>query len=151
MTRKVVRMEGQWRRLSLKLRFATATRPATLPPMAFPSHQQIKDSLDKLYLDDPRPRLVGFSRGDRVAQGTRQHNSDGLLASGHRAGRDLEKLTEFSGTLLFSQDPVHGKRDLKRKNGSDCPAPPQVEACRELLTCLLQLQEETGLTLTRDN
>ncbi len=35
----------------------------TLPPMAFPVHQQIEDSLQQLWLDDLRPRLAGFGGG----------------------------------------------------------------------------------------
>ncbi|MBI4323907.1 MAG: hypothetical protein HY674_01445 [Chloroflexi bacterium] len=46
----------------------------------------------------------------------RDKASEGLLASGDER---MEKLIEFRETLLFYQDPANGKRDMKRKNGSD--------------------------------
>src|SRR6266545_8010777 len=74
----------------------------------------------------------------------RDKASEGLLASGDDR---MESLIHFRETLLFYQDPANGKRDPKRKNGSDGPGPLHIEARRELLTRLLQLQEQTGLTL----
>jgi DNA sulfur modification protein DndC len=63
----------------------------------------------------------------------------------------MEKLIEFRETLLFYQDPANGKRDPRRKNGSDGPGPLTIEARRELLTQLLKLQEEVGLNLISDD
>jgi DNA sulfur modification protein DndC len=78
----------------------------------------------------------------------RDKASEGLLASGDER---MEHLIAFRETLLEFQDPANGKRDMKRKNGSDGPGPLTIEARRELLTRLLQLQEETGLTLISDD
>jgi DNA sulfur modification protein DndC len=78
----------------------------------------------------------------------RDRASEGLLASGDER---MEKLIEFRETLLHYQDPTNGKRDLKRKNGSDGPGPLTIEARRELLTQLLKLQEHVGLTLISDD
>ncbi|MGI8604342.1 MAG: DNA phosphorothioation system sulfurtransferase DndC [Verrucomicrobiales bacterium] len=78
----------------------------------------------------------------------RDKASEGLLASGDER---MEKLIEFRETLVFYQDPTNGKRDMKRKNGADGPGPLNIEARRELLTRLLQLQEETALTLISDD
>lgn len=78
----------------------------------------------------------------------RDKASEGLLASGDER---MEQLIEFRETLLRYQDPKNGKRDMKRKNGSDGPGPLTIEARRELLTRLLKLQEETGLTLISDD
>jgi len=74
--------------------------------------------------------------------------SEGLLASGDER---MEKLIEFRETLLQYQDPANGKRDPKRKNGSDGPGPLTIEARRELLTQLLRLQEDVGLSLISDD
>jgi DNA sulfur modification protein DndC len=74
--------------------------------------------------------------------------SEGLLASGDDR---MEQLIEFRETLLHYQNPANGKRDMKRKNGSDGPGPLTIEARRELLTKLLKLQEEVGLTLVSDD
>jgi DNA sulfur modification protein DndC len=82
------------------------------------------------------------------ASATRRRNSEGLLASGNER---MEKLIEFRETLLFYQDPANGKRDLKRKNGSDGPGPLTIEARRELLARLLALQEEVGFKLISDD
>lgn len=78
----------------------------------------------------------------------RDKASEGLLASGDER---MEKLIEFRETLLFYQDPANGKRDPRRKNGSDGPGPLTIEARRELLTQLLKLQEEVGLNLISDD
>lgn len=78
----------------------------------------------------------------------RDKASEGLLASGDER---MEKLIEFRETLLFYQDPANGKRDLKRKNGSDGPGPLTIEARRELLARLLALQEEVGFKLISDD
>jgi DNA sulfur modification protein DndC len=94
-------------------------------------------------------------RDNRVARATRlcvtatrRHNSEGLLASGDER---MEKLIEFRETLLHYQDPANGKRDLKRKNGSDGPGPLTIEARRDLLTKLLKLQDVVGLSLISDD
>lgn len=78
----------------------------------------------------------------------RDKASEGLLAAGDER---MEHLIKFRETLLFYQDPDNGKRDMKRKNGSEGPGPLTIEARRELLTRLLKLQEETGLTLISDD
>jgi hypothetical protein len=62
----------------------------------------------------------------------------------------MEALIGFRETLLEYQDPANGKRDMKRKNGSNGPGPLHIEARRELLTRLLKLQEEIGVKLITD-
>lgn len=74
----------------------------------------------------------------------RDKASEGLLAAGDER---MEKLIEFRETLLYYRDPTNGKRDIKRMNGNDGPGPLHIEARRELLSQLLVLQEEIGLTL----
>lgn len=90
----------------------------------------------------------------------------------HGGDERMEKLIEFRETLhrgiptgesgVPNQSPfdnrpsalagpANGKRDLKRKNGSDGPGALTIEARRELLTRLLKLQEQTGLTLISDD
>src|SRR5271157_3953378 len=59
----------------------------------------------------------------------------------------MEKLIEFRETLLFYRDPANGKRDPRRMNGNQGPGPLLISARRELLTKLLNLQEEVGLKL----
>ncbi len=78
----------------------------------------------------------------------RDKASEGLLASGDDR---MEQLIAFRETLLEYQDPKNGKRDMRRKNGSEGPGPLTIEARRELLTRLLQLQEQSGLTLISDD
>jgi len=78
----------------------------------------------------------------------RDKASEGLFANGDER---MEHLLEFRETLLEYQDPANGKRDMKRKNGSDGPGPLHIEARRELLTRLLKLQEETALKLISDD
>ncbi len=74
----------------------------------------------------------------------RDKASEGLLESGDER---MESLIDFRETLKFYQDPENGKRDKKGKRGGDHPGPLTMEGRRELLTKLLQLQEETQLTL----
>lgn len=74
----------------------------------------------------------------------RDRASEGLLASGDER---IEKLIEFRETLLSYRDPENGKRDSKRMNGNDGPGPLHIRARRELLTKLLKLEQETGLSL----
>jgi DNA sulfur modification protein DndC len=74
----------------------------------------------------------------------RDKASEGLLASGDER---MEKLIEFRETLLFYQNPANGKRDKRRTNGQEGPGPLTMTARRELLAQLLELQEETALTL----
>jgi DNA sulfur modification protein DndC len=74
----------------------------------------------------------------------RDKSSEGLLASGDER---MEELIEFRSTLLHYRDPASGKRDDRRMNGSEGPGPLTMTARRELLTKLIQLQENTGLPL----
>jgi DNA sulfur modification protein DndC len=74
----------------------------------------------------------------------RDKASEGLLASGDER---MEKLIEFRETLLFYRDPANGKRDTRRMNGNQGPGPLLISARRELLTKLLNLQEDVGLKL----
>ncbi len=78
----------------------------------------------------------------------RDKASEGLLASGDDR---MEDLISFRETLLEFQDPENGKRDMRRKNGAEGPGPLHIEARRELLTRLLQLQEDTGLNLISED
>ena len=74
----------------------------------------------------------------------RDKASEGLLASGDDRMQDL---MAFRETLFEFRDPENGKRDMRRKNGAEGPGPLHIEARRELLTKLLQLQEETHVNL----
>ena len=74
----------------------------------------------------------------------RDKASEGLLASGDER---MEKLLEFRETLQFYRDPANGKRDPVTKRGQDGPGPLTIEARRELLTKLLQLEADTGLAI----
>ena len=74
----------------------------------------------------------------------RDKASEGLLESGDER---MEHLLGFRETLLEFRDPENGHRDMKRKNGADGPGPLKIESRRELLKRLLNLQEETALTL----
>ena len=74
----------------------------------------------------------------------RDKASEGLFASGD--GR-MEHLIRFRETLIEFRNPENGWRDSRRMNGDEGPGPLLIEARRELLKRLLQLQEETGLTL----
>lgn len=74
----------------------------------------------------------------------RDKASEGLLAAGDER---MEKLIEFRETLLYYRDPANGKRDMKRMNGNDGPGPLHIKARRELLSQLLRLQEDVGVTL----
>ena len=78
----------------------------------------------------------------------RDKASEGLLASGDER---MEKLIEFRDTLLYYRDPANGKRDMKRMNGNEGPGPLTISARRELLTHLIKLQEQTGLTLINED
>lgn len=74
----------------------------------------------------------------------RDKASEGLLASGDER---MEKLLEFRETLQFYRDPANGKRDPVTKRGQDGPGPLTIEARRELLAKLLQLEADTGLPI----
>lgn len=74
----------------------------------------------------------------------RDKASEGLLESGDER---MEHLLGFRETLLEFRDPEKGHRDMKRMNGADGPGPLKIESRRELLKRLLDLQEETSLTL----
>ena len=63
----------------------------------------------------------------------------------------MEELIEFRETLLYYRNPANGKRDTKRKNGSEGPGPLTIDARRELLTQLLELQEQTGLNVISED
>ena len=78
----------------------------------------------------------------------RDKASEGLLAAGDER---MEKLIAFRETLLQYQNPANGKRDMRRKNGVEGPGPLTIEARRELLTQLLELQEQVGFRLISDD
>jgi DNA sulfur modification protein DndC len=69
---------------------------------------------------------------------------EGLLAAGDDR---MEVLLDFRETLLEFQNPANGWRDMRRMNGAAGPGPLKIEARRELLKRLIDLQEETGLEL----
>jgi DNA sulfur modification protein DndC len=74
----------------------------------------------------------------------RDKASEGLLANGDER---MEKLIEFRQTLQFYRDPANGKRDPVTKKGQDAPGPLTLNARRELLAQLLQLEAESGLDI----
>jgi len=78
----------------------------------------------------------------------RDKASEGLFENGDER---MEQFIKFREKLLFYQDPANGKRDFRRKNGSDGPGPLTMEARRELLAGLLTLQEETGQRLISED
>lgn len=78
----------------------------------------------------------------------RDKASEGLLAAGDER---MEHLLAFRETLLEFRDPANGRRDDRRMNGNDGPGPLTIEGRRELLNCLLKLQEDTGLKLISDD
>ncbi len=73
--------------------------------------------------------------------------SEGLLDSGDER---MEHLLDFRETLLEFRDPTNGWRDNRRMNGAEGPGPLLIEGRRELLKRLIELQQETGLTLISD-
>jgi DNA sulfur modification protein DndC len=73
--------------------------------------------------------------------------SEGLLDSGDER---MEHLLGFRETLLHFRDPANNWRDKRRMNGADGPGPLLIEGRRELLKRLMELQQETGLTLISD-
>jgi DNA sulfur modification protein DndC len=74
----------------------------------------------------------------------RDKASEGLMESGDER---MEHLLGFRETLLEFRNPENGHRDMKRQNGADGPGPLKIASRRELLKRLLNLQEETSLTL----
>ncbi|MEM2111864.1 MAG: DNA phosphorothioation system sulfurtransferase DndC [Candidatus Bathyarchaeia archaeon] len=74
----------------------------------------------------------------------RDKASEGLLAAGDER---MENLIKFRETLLEFRNPEMGWRDTRRMNGNKGPGPLLIKARRELLSQLLKLQEETGLSL----
>ena len=74
----------------------------------------------------------------------RDKASEGLLASGDER---MESLIAFRETLTYYRDPENGKRDKLRMNGADGNGPLHIEARRELLALLLDLEKESGLTI----
>ena len=77
----------------------------------------------------------------------RDKASEGLLASGDDR---MEHLLNFRETLLEFRDPENGHRDMRRMNGAAGPGPLKIEARRELLKRLLELQTETKVVLISD-
>src|SRR5574340_491771 len=74
----------------------------------------------------------------------RDKASEGLLASGNP---QMKQLLEFRETLVHFRDPENGFRDMVRKNGAEGPGPLKLESRKELLTKLIALEEETGLSI----
>jgi len=70
--------------------------------------------------------------------------SEGLLASGDER---MEQLIQFRDVLINIRNPDNGYRDTRRMNGDEGNGPLIMKGRRELLTRLLRLQDETGLTL----
>ncbi len=77
----------------------------------------------------------------------RDKASEGLLANGDER---MEHLLKFRDKLLEFRDPANGWRDRHRMNGDEGPGPLTIEARRELLKCLLELQQATNLKLISD-
>ena len=73
--------------------------------------------------------------------------SEGLLNAGDER---MEKLISFRDILIDYRDPENGNRDTRRMNGDDGHGPLLIESRRELLSRLLELQEETGLQLINE-
>ncbi len=73
--------------------------------------------------------------------------SEGLLNAGDER---MEKLISFRDILIDYRNPENGKRDTRRMNGDDGHGPLLIESRRELLSRLLELQEETGLQLINE-
>jgi DNA sulfur modification protein DndC len=74
----------------------------------------------------------------------RDKASEGLLASGDQR---MEALLHFRDRLIEYRNPENGYRDMVRKNGQEGPGPLTIEACRSLLSLLLELQKKTDLTV----
>lgn len=74
----------------------------------------------------------------------RDKASEGLLESGDER---MEKLIEFRSTLIEFRNPENGYRDKRRMNGDDGNGPLLITARRELLKCLLALQEDIQVPL----
>jgi DNA sulfur modification protein DndC len=74
----------------------------------------------------------------------RDKASEGLLASGDNR---MEALINFREVLTWYRDPANGKRDERRMNGADGNGPLHIEARRELLARLLQLEKESGQSI----
>jgi DNA sulfur modification protein DndC len=70
--------------------------------------------------------------------------SEGLLAAGDER---MEQLISFRDVLLDYRNPENGKRDTRRMNGQEGDGPLTLDARKELLARLLELQEETELNL----
>jgi DNA sulfur modification protein DndC len=74
----------------------------------------------------------------------RDKASEGLLACGDLR---MESLLQFRDTLIEYRNPENGYRDMIRKNGQVGPGPLKIESCKKLLARLLELQEQTGLSV----
>ena len=97
--------------------------------MASTSYQEIRDSLHQLYVEDPRPWLVGFSGGkdstmlaslvfDAVLSVPPEQRIKpvSILCTDTRV--EIPAIAEGVESALdrmrFYQDPANGKRDFKR-------------------------------------
>lgn len=78
----------------------------------------------------------------------RDKASEGLLASGDQR---MEFLLRFRDVLITMRDPQNGFRDLVRKNGQTGPGPLKIEARKKLLTKLLALQDNIGLSIISED
>lgn len=74
----------------------------------------------------------------------RDKASEGLLNAGDER---MEQLISFRDILIEYRNPENGKRDTRRMNGDNGHGPLLISARKELLARLLELQEESGLTL----
>ena len=74
----------------------------------------------------------------------RDKASEGLLACGDLR---MEAFLRFRDILIEYRNPDNGYRDMIRKNGQEGPGPLKIESCKALLAKLLELQEETGLSI----
>ena len=75
-----------------RLNFRRGNR--TLPPMAAATYQEIKNALRQLYLDDPRPWLLGFS-----------------------GGKDSTMVASLVLDAVLSVPPDQGKKPVAGRNG----------------------------------
>jgi DNA sulfur modification protein DndC len=74
----------------------------------------------------------------------RDKTSEGLLESGDEK---MELLLNFRDTLLEFRNPENGFRDTRRMNGNMGPGPLTIDARRELLKKLIDLQQKIGIEL----
>jgi len=74
----------------------------------------------------------------------RDKASEGLLASGDQR---MEALLHFRDTLMEFRNPERGYRDNVRKNGQPGPGPLKMEARKDLLNRLLEVQNKIGFNI----